>query len=497
MNNLADIINDLTLLQVLETSPFGVLISDKGGSIIYAGKKAGRILGCRDSDLAHKNRDSILENRQKEKQKWGEVKALVGERNSSPLFSYSSTIESKKGPVTIDYLIEIPLSEKGDNDLLNACLVIEAGKTSEDMDDESITRLRMEHLLYQSGPVIIFNWKAEESLSILYVTKNISQLGYEAEDFIKNRQSYRDLIYPADRDRAMETIKKNIDEGKNSFEQTYRIVTANGMRIWAYDYTTIVRDRRGNLASYLAYILDITEIKYLETALRNREEKYRLISENMQDLITLHDPDWAYRYVSNSVTNLLGYTPEDLLGTSPLDMVHPRDIKRIMDDIRKLDELHLPDIRFQYRMKKADGNYTWFETIINPIHDEAGSVVQLQAASRDISSQKLMEKQVRSLVKFPEENPHPVIRTTSQGEIIYANRASNRLVECWQKESGKNAMLPDYWIEIIHDVIKKKSPRSIENSINKNYYLFSVTPVPEENETYISVSYTHLRAHET
>jgi len=462
---LTELIKDATLAEILEESPHGVLLSNSEGRVIYGNGTICALLGYSSAAITEQDRNHIFSNIN-QKKIWGEVKGITCQGDEIFLTHYSFSVQDReKNPLTVEYFTESPGQAPA--------------------EDEDIIQLRMEHLLYQAGPVIIFSWSAEENLPLQYVTENISQLGYNADEFEKSHHSFQDIIHSEDRDQAIEEIDRYSEEGKNSFEQTFRLTKKDGTRVWVYDYTTVIRNDEGTATGYVGYILDISEIKYLETALRNREEKYRLISENMRDLVTLHDPDWAYRYVSSSVVDLLGYSPEDLLGTSPLDMVHPHDITRILKEVRHTKEKEVPSMRFQYRMRKADNSYTWFETILNPIHDDEGTLTQLQAASRDISEQKLMEKQVRSLVKFPEENPHPVIRTTAMGEIIYANRASDNLLKYWKKESKKKNMLPDYWKEIISEVVEKKKPRSIELDIDEGYFLFSITPVPEEEETYI------------
>ncbi len=464
---LTELINDSALAGILEASPHGVLLSNNEGRVIYGNRAICALLGYSSSAINKKTRNQVFEEIKKNKKnRWGEVKCITRQGEILFLNHYSFTVKDQNdNPLTVEYLeekLKQSLTEK-----------------------EDITQLRMEHLLYQTGPVIIFSWSAEKDLPVQYVTENVSQLGYSAREFKENHHSFLDIIHSQDRQQATEEIDRYSKEGKNSFEQTFRLTKKDGTRIWAYNFTTVIRNDKGTATSYVGYILDISEIKYLETALRNREEKYRLISENMRDLITLHDPDWAYRYISSSVVDLLGYSPEDLLGTSPLDMIHPHDIARILKGVRQTKEKQLSNMRFQYRMRKADNSYTWFETILNPIHDDKGEVIQLQAASRDISEQKLMEKQVRSLVKFPEENPHPVIRTSATGEIIYANRASNNLLKYWGKESKNKNMLPDYWKKIINEVVEMQKPRSIELNIDEEFFIFSITPVPEEGETYI------------
>src|SRR6056297_1866357 len=59
------------------------------------------------------------------------------------------------------------------------------------------------------------------------------------------------------------------------------------------------------------------------------EQKFRLISEASRDLVCTHNLDGVFKYVSPSSRDILGYEPEELIGTSPYDLFHPEDIKKI------------------------------------------------------------------------------------------------------------------------------------------------------------------------
>jgi len=77
---------------------------------------------------------------------------------------------------------------------------------------------------------------------------------------------------------------------------------------------------------------DVTERKLAEEALRQNEEQFRLLAEKISDLVCLHEPDGRYLYISPSCRRLLGYEPEDLLGTDLYDLFHPEDLERIRSE---------------------------------------------------------------------------------------------------------------------------------------------------------------------
>jgi PAS domain S-box-containing protein len=113
----------------------------------------------------------------------------------------------------------------------------------------------------------------------------------------------------------------------------------------------------------------------------------------MRDMICLHDLDGRYTYISPSVKALLGYEPEELLGTNPYDLFHPDDIIRITYQSHQNALNGNQDNYIQYRIRRKTGDYIWFETLTQPITDEYGNISQLHTASRDITRRKQAEDQ--------------------------------------------------------------------------------------------------------
>ncbi len=134
--------------------------------------------------------------------------------------------------------------------------------------------------------------------------------------------------------------------------------------------------------------------------LKQSRDRFRLISHNSADLICLHESDGTYVYLSPSVKAILGYAQEDLIGTTPYDLFHPEDLKRIQGESHEkaLKGEHISHIH--YRIKRKDGEYIWFETATEPIQDEDGDVVRLQTSSREITERKKLENLLKDTNKL-------------------------------------------------------------------------------------------------
>lgn len=125
---------------------------------------------------------------------------------------------------------------------------------------------------------------------------------------------------------------------------------------------------------------------------RKDDERFRLLAEKTSDLVCLHEPDGRYLYISPSCRRLLGYESEALLGTDPYDLFHPEDLERIRSEAHEKALDGQGAVSVTYRIRKESGEYTWFETLTEPILDESGEVVRLQTASRDVSEHKRAEE---------------------------------------------------------------------------------------------------------
>lgn len=138
---------------------------------------------------------------------------------------------------------------------------------------------------------------------------------------------------------------------------------------------------------------EIAERQKVELALRESEARFRLLAENMSELVCLHQPNGQYLYVSPSCTTLLGFQPEELVGLHPDHLIHPNDVERIRLE-EHLFTLQGAPLSTTHRCRRKDGTYIWLETLAKPIVDETGQVVQFQTSSRDVTERVEAQEQL-------------------------------------------------------------------------------------------------------
>ncbi|MFX0002120.1 MAG: PAS domain S-box protein [Candidatus Hodarchaeota archaeon] len=174
--------------------------------------------------------------------------------------------------------------------------------------NESHEKLKELEKIINSSPGVVFLWKNSEGWPVEFVSENIKQFGFMQEDFYSGKVRYSQIIHPDDLERVAEEVNIYSNEDVSEFEQEYRIITKDGKIKWLDDRTWIRRDSEGNITHYQGIVLDITERKKTEEALKKSERDYKEayeVANFYKDLFT-HDMNNILQII-NSSTELISY----------------------------------------------------------------------------------------------------------------------------------------------------------------------------------------------
>lgn len=228
-------------------------------------------------------------------------------------------------------------------------------------------------------------------------------------------------------------------EGRSDEEHELHLRSSRGERLTVCSRASFVEPAPEGGALVLQ-LRDVTEERRAEAELRESEQRFRLLAENMSDMVAVHAPDGTPLYVSPSSQTLLGYAPEALLEQPPFCLTHPDDVPRVRRAQRQLIAQRAP-VTVVCRLRRADGSYLWCEMTGAPILDERGEVRQIQTATRDISERVAHQAQ---LARSREEERLRLARELHDGpvqELISLNYQLARLEKAVAAE-GEARELP-------------------------------------------------------
>ena len=140
--------------------------------------------------------------------------------------------------------------------------------------------------------------------------------------------------------------------------------------------------------------IDVTEQRKMVAALAESERRFRLLAENAGDLITSIDARGIRTYVSPSCRILLGYEPDELIGRTAVDIVHPEDREHIVRYLQSV--LDDGPASSEGRFLHKDGHWIWMETRGRAVLDEHGGVVELQTAAREVTERREADESLRA-----------------------------------------------------------------------------------------------------
>ena len=192
-----------------------------------------------------------------------------------------------------------------------------------DLYGQTVDELGLAKLIVNQSPVVLFRRKAGKTGTkpqLEYVSENLSRFGYEAREFLDGSMKFPDIVHPEDIERLREEINQYTDADLEEYTQVYRVITKSGEIRWVEDQTSVVRDENGEKIHNQGILIDITEKKLAEEKLSKSEEKFRRIVETAGEGFVLMNEGLDIADVNNAYCRMIGYSREELLGKSVLDL---------------------------------------------------------------------------------------------------------------------------------------------------------------------------------
>ena len=173
----------------------------------------------------------------------------------------------------------------------------------------------------------------------------------------------------------------------NEVQHTYERTRPNGTVI---EVRTVPFANAGTIRTYK----DVTQCKHLERELSERERQFRLLAENATDIIARLSFSGVLLYVSPSCSSVLGYSPEEMIGSTITDYLYPDDIEPSVaafgEIVRGRPRV---GVKIEYRIRHKDGHWLWFEANPTLVFDDNGAPLEFVDVVREITERKLIEEE--------------------------------------------------------------------------------------------------------
>jgi PAS domain S-box-containing protein len=196
---------------------------------------------------------------------------------------------------------------------------------------------------------------------------------------------------------------------------SFRVITRQGWMRYLFLKGKVV-----DINGCFGIAQDVTAQKESENALVNSEQKFRLLAENSEDIISVHAADGTIWYLSPSLTHVLGYEVEEVIGTGILEYVHPDDQHKFFRQGKTRELQEQESLIVRYRIRKKDQSYLWLETIIKPIADH-NEVIKLVCTSRNITGQRIAQEKLKTkdqLLYAVSQATHLLLSNTDLSQAI-------------------------------------------------------------------------------
>jgi PAS domain S-box-containing protein len=230
--------------------------------------------------------------------------------------------------------------------------------------------------------------------------------------------------------------------GETSLDEEIDIECFDGTRKTILNSAVPVKNETGEIISAVAVVMDITEEIRVEKALRESEERFRTMADNIVPFAWMADSKGSIFWYNKRWFDYTGATPEEMQGWGWTKFHHPDHVDRVIEKAQHCLETgeRFEDI---FPLRGKDGNYRWFLTRAVPVRDEEGRIIRWFGTNTDVTEQRASEELLRQerelLQTIIDSIPVMITMFTPDLSDIRLNRAFTEITG-WSGNAGKPLM---------------------------------------------------------
>jgi diguanylate cyclase (GGDEF)-like protein/PAS domain S-box-containing protein len=256
---------------------------------------------------------------------------------------------------------------------------------------EAKYRTLVEHM-----PAVVYVDRADETRNTIYINSRVQEmLGYSPEDWVTKPDLCIDIVHPDDSERMWKELDESETRGR--FACDYRYIAKDGRVVWVRDEAVLLKNEGERPSVWQGVMLDITAEKEAEEALRQSEERFKLIAWATKDAVW----DWDLRtnqiWWGDGLQKIFHYSSETAQSSAEwrLEHIHPEDRAKVTRVIDQALEGGMEFWSKEYLFQKKDSTYAAIMDRGYIIRDDTGKPYRMIGAMMDITERKYMESTLR------------------------------------------------------------------------------------------------------
>ena len=433
---------------LFDFAPDAYYLNDLKGNFVDGNRAAEALMGYNKEELIGKSFLSLklLSRKQILKATKLLTKNLLGKPTGPDEF----VLNRKDGTQILVEIRTFPVKIKGQTRVLGIARDITERKKAEE-EIQSLAKFPSEN----PNPVL----RIAKDGSILYANKAAQTLRSELE------RKKNQLVTRILRQSVLGSLRSGLSE-KVEVKYTDRMFSFVVAPVTEAGYVNI-------------YGRDITERKKAEADLKDSEERFHAISISAQDAIIVIESDGNVTFWNPAAEKIFGYTEDEVIGKQFHKLLAPKrfqeDIQRGLAKFRETGEGAAIGKILELAAVKKDGTEIPIELSLSGLKIKG----QIHAVGivRDLTERKKAEEEIRSLAKFPGENPNPVLRVAKDGTVLFANAAAKRKLK--KEKSGAGKLVLVRGRQLVSDVLKSGLSKEVEIEHEDKTFSFVFAPVTD------------------
>jgi PAS domain S-box-containing protein len=292
---------------------------------------------------------------------------------------------------------------------------------------ESESRFRS---LSESAPIGVF--QTDPTGKCLYTNANWQKIaGLTLEESLG--EGWARAIHPDDRQRVIDEWQLCVQENRE-FSQEFRFLTPQGKVHWVRGHAAAIYSATGEVVGYVGTDEDITDLKQVENALR---EKNSALSNALEGISRL-DVEGRYIAVNEAYARFTGYEPDEMIGMDWQRTVYPEDLKHLMSAYDTM--LRNGKVEVEARGVRKDGSLFYKQLFMVTAYDDQNQVTGHHCFLRDITDRKRSEQQIREQAELLNIVSDAIFVRDRSNHVVFWSHGAER-VYGWQSSEvlGRDA----------------------------------------------------------